>query len=61
MYQDSILENVQNQLELTDKVIWEKDQTITKLKTIIKKQKGRELFFGFLGAMAGFVAFQILN
>jgi len=61
LHQDSILINLKDQLELTNKIIWEKDVKIEKLKTIIKKQRGQQLFYGFLGAMLGFISFQILN
>ena len=61
LHQDSIIINLKDQLELTDKIIWEKDNQIQKRNIIIKKQRGQQIFFGFLGAMLGFISFQILN
>ena len=61
LHQDSIILNLKDDLELADKIIWEKDLKIEKRDLIIKKQRGQQLFYGFLGAMLGFISFQILN
>ena len=61
LHQDSIIINLKDELELTDKIIWEKDTKVKKLKTIIKKQRGQQLFYGFLGFLIGFVSLEILN
>ena len=61
LHQDSVIFNLKDQLELTDKIIWEKDLRIEKLKTIIKKERGQQLFFGFIGVIIGFVSLELLN
>ena len=61
LHQDSIVLNLKDDIEFADKIIWEKDLRIEKLRAIIKKERGQQLLFGFVGVIIGFISFELLQ